>query len=175
MPAILSHYKGKAYDNFKESLKTEVTQLVYTGSLKRFLTYSTLRDPQELLTLPTDTLEDMIKKHSIYLQKEIKSPCQAKMFQAALKHFCRMNKIKGVDWDVLHEFKGRATKSTKYGQGRDEAYTHEQINKVLSVCNLRNRAIVLIYCTTGIRFSSATANEVKTYPKVGRYLQVYGL
>ena len=101
MPAILSHYKGKAYDNFKESLKTEVTQLVYTGSLKRFLTYSTLRDPQELLTLPTDTLEDMIKKHSIYLQKEIKSPCQAKNFQAALKHFCRMNKIKGVDWDVL--------------------------------------------------------------------------
>ena len=54
--------------------------------------------------------------------------------------------------------------------------THtNRLTKSLSVCNLRNRAIVLIYCTTGIRLASATANEVKTYPKVGRYLQVYGL
>lgn len=166
-PALLSQYKGKAYDNFKESLKTEATQLVYTGSLKRFLIYSKLKDPQELLTIPIDTLEEMIKKHSIYLQKEIKSPCQAKMFQAALKHFCRMNKIKGVDWDVLHEFKGRATKSTKYGQGRDEAYTHEQINKVLSVCNLRNRAIVLIYCTTGIRLSALPPMKLRHIQKLG--------
>ena len=165
-PAILSQYKGKAYDNFKDSLKTEVTQLVYTGSLKRFLTYSKLKDPQELLTIPTDTLEDMIKKHSIYLQKEIKSPCQAMNFQAALKHFCRMNKIKGVDWDILHEFKGRATKSTKYGQGRDDAYSHEQINKVLSICNLRNRVIVLIYCTTGIRLSALPPLKLRHIQKL---------
>ena len=88
-PTILSQYKGKAYDNFKDSLKTEVTQLVYTGSLKRFLTYSKLKDPQELLTIPSDTLEEMIKNHTIYLQKEIKSQSQARNFQAALKHFCR--------------------------------------------------------------------------------------
>ena len=91
-PTILSLYQGKAFDNFKDSLKTEVTQLGYTNSLKRFLTYNKLTSPQELLTIPTDTLEDMIKNHTIYLQKEIKSPSQAMNFQSALKHFCRMNK-----------------------------------------------------------------------------------
>ena len=126
-PATLSQYQGKAYDNFKDSLKTEVTQLVYTNSLKRFLTYNKLTKPQELLTIPSDTLEDMIKNHTIYLQKEIKSPSQAMIFQSALKHFCRMNKIRGIEWDLLHEFKGKTAKPTKYGQDRDDAYSNEQI------------------------------------------------
>jgi integrase len=153
--------------NFKDSLKTEVTQLVYTGSLKRFLTYSKTKDPQQLLTIPSDTLEEMIKIHTIYLQKEIKSPCQAMNFQAALKHFCKMNKIKGVDWDILHEFKGRTAKLTKYGQGRDDAYSREQINQVLSVSNLRNRAIVLIYSTTGIRLSALPPMKLRHIQKLG--------
>ena len=165
-PTILSLYQGKAFDNFKDSLKTEVTQLVYTNSLKRFLTYNKLTSPQELLTIPTDTLEDMIKNHTIYLQKEIKSPSQAMNFQSALKHFCRMNKIKGLDWDLLHEFKGKK-KPTKYGQDRDDAYSHEQINKVLSVCNLRNRAIVLIYCSTGIRLSALPPMRLRHIQKLG--------
>ena len=110
-PAILSQYQGKAYDNFKDSLKTEVTQMVYTNSLKRFLSLNNLTNPQDLLTIPSDTLEEMIKKHTIYLQKEIKSPHLAMIFQSALKHFCRMNKIRGIEWDLLHEFKSK-TKST---------------------------------------------------------------
>ena len=166
-PSILSQYKGKAYDNFKDSLKTEVTQFVYTNSLKRFLTFNKLTDPQQLVTIPSDTLEDMIKNHSIYLQKEIKSPSQAMNFQSALKHFCRMNKIRGVEWDLLHEYKGKTAKSTKYGQDRDDAYTHEQINKVLSVCNLRSRAIVLIYCSTGIRLSALPPMKLRNIQKLG--------
>ena len=164
--AILSKYQGKAYDNFKDSLKTEITQLVYTNSLKRFLTFNNLTNPQDLLTIPSDTLEEMIKKHTIYLQKVIKSPSQAMMFQSALKHFCRMNKIRGIEWDLLHEFKSK-TKSTKYGQDRDDAYSHEQINKVLSVCNLRNRAIVLIYCSTGIRLSALPPMKLRHIQKIG--------
>ena len=85
--AILSQYQGKAYDNFKDSLKTVVTQLVYTNSLKRFLTFSKLKNPQHLLTIPSDTLEDMIKKHTIYLQKEIKSPMSSNEFPISAKAF----------------------------------------------------------------------------------------
>jgi integrase len=166
IPSILSKYQGKAYDNFKDSLKTEVTQLVYTNSLKRFLTHNNLADPQHLLTIPSDMLEEMIKKHTIYLQKEVKSPYQATIFQSAFKHFCRMNKIRGVEWDLLHEFKSK-TKSTKYGQDRDDAYSHEQINKVLSVCNLRSRTIVLIYCTTGIRLSALPPMKLRHIQKLG--------
>jgi integrase len=165
-PAILSRYQGKAYDNFKDSLRTEITQLVYTNSLRRFLTFNNLTNPQDLLTIASDTLEEMIKKHTIYLQKVIKSPSQAMMFQSALKHFCRMNKIRGIEWDLLHEFKSK-TKSTKYGQDRDDAYSHEQINKVLSVSNLRNRAIVLIYCSTGIRLSALPSMRLKHIQKMG--------
>jgi integrase len=165
-PAILSQYQGKAYDNFKDSLKTEVTQLVYTTALKRFLTINNLTSPEQLLTIPSDTLEEMIKKHTIYLQKVVKSPNLAMIFQSALKHFCRMNKIRGIEWDLLHQFKSNI-KSTKYGQDRDDAYDREQINKVLSVCNLRNRAIVLIYCSTGIRLSALPPLKLRHIQKLG--------
>jgi hypothetical protein len=111
-------------------------------------------------------IEEMIKKHTIYLQKEVKSPYQATIFQSAFKHFCRMNKIRGVEWDLLHEFKSK-TKTTKYGQDRDDAYSQEQINKVLSVCNLRSRGIVLIYCSTGIRLSALPPMKLRHIQKLG--------
>jgi hypothetical protein len=167
-PAILSQYQGKAYDNFKDSLKTEVTQLVYTNALKGFFTLNNLTSPEQVLTIPSDTLEEMIKKHTIYLQKVVKSPHLAMIFQSALKHFCRMNKIRGIEWDLLHQFKGK-TNSTKYGQYRDDAYDREQINKALSVCNLRNRAIVLIYCSTGIRLSALPPMKLRHIQKLDIY------
>ena len=59
------------------------------------------------------------------------------------------------------------TKSSKYGQERDDAYSYEQINKVLSISNLRNRAIVLIYCSTGIRLSALPPMKLRHIQKLG--------
>ena len=38
-----------------------------------------------------------------------------------------MNKIRGVEWDLLPEFKSK-TKTTKYGQDRDDAVIRNQNN-----------------------------------------------
>jgi len=160
-----SIYQGKAFANFKDSINSEVTERNYTYRLKRFLTHNQISTPDKLLTLPVDTLEEMIKAHTVYLQKEIKSSAQAEIFQAALKHFCRMNKIKGVDWDLLQEFRNKA-KTTKYGQDRDDAYSHDQINRLLSICSLKQRAIVLIYCSTGIRLSALPPMKLRNMSKV---------
>jgi integrase len=101
------------------------------------------------------------------LKNEIKSPVQAKQFQSAIRRFCRMNKIKGIDWDFLHEFKGRKGNKTKYGQDKDDAYTHDQINKLLSICDSRQRCIVLIYASTGIRLAALPPmklRDIQTVP-----------
>ena len=47
------------------------------------------------------------------------------------------------------------------------AYSQEQINKLLSVCNLRSRAIVLIYCSTGIRLSALPPIKLRHIQKLG--------
>jgi integrase len=34
---------------------------------------------------------------------------------------------------------------------KDRAYTREEISKILEFCDMRNRAIVLLFASTGIR------------------------
>ncbi|MGG6459926.1 MAG: hypothetical protein ACM3JQ_00725 [Candidatus Eiseniibacteriota bacterium] len=160
----LQEYEGKssAYDNFKDSLRSEQTVKYYTYRLNKFLKKNGLDSPDKLLSFPPNVLEDMIRQHTLYLVKEAKSNYQTTVFQAALKHFCRMNKMKGIDWDFLHQFNSKSlVKKTKYNQDKDDAYSHEQIQKLLSVCNLREKAIVLIYASTGIRLSGLPSLKIR--------------
>jgi integrase len=104
-----------------------------------------------MLKISYNDLELMIKKFIVYEQKEKQSPAHARMSLYAIKHFCRMNKIK-LDWDVSRPFQSKL-KSKKYS-AEDDAYTHNQINQLLSVCDIREKALVLIYASTGIRVSA---------------------
>jgi hypothetical protein len=132
---VIQTYEGAAFFNFIESLNSEITKRNYSYSLKQFLKHYTLTSPQELLSLSLDSIEEMIKKYLVYQVKEKHSPVQARIDIAALRHFCKMNKIK-LDWDLIAAFKGK-NKSSKNGTDRDDAYSHEQINQLLSICNIR--------------------------------------
>ena len=74
----VQQYEGNAFFNFIESCNSEITKRNYAYCLKQFLRFHGLTNPQELLSIGYDTLEDMIKK---YLVNEVKinhSPSQAK-------------------------------------------------------------------------------------------------
>lgn len=74
-----------------------------------------------------------------------------------------MNKIK-LDWDLIFPFKTKMR-----ARGKDEAYNHDQINKLLSVCDLRLKATVLIYASTGIRSGALPPLKLKDIVKIGIY------
>lgn len=57
---ILALYHGKAYFNFIESLQTVSTKRNYAYGLKHFLTHHELKEPEQLLSISLDSLEDMI-------------------------------------------------------------------------------------------------------------------
>jgi site-specific recombinase XerD len=163
---ILTEFKGKAYFNFIESLHAEYTQRTYTYALRNFLRYIQLTNPEELLSIPLDTLEEKIKQYLVYLAKEKKVTFQVKVNFAAIKHFCRMNKIK-IDWDLMRSFKAR-TKWVKYSTGnKDDAYTHGQIRSLLEVCNMRFKVVGLIYASTGIRLSALPPLKLRHLEKIG--------
>ena len=71
-----------------------------------------------------------------------------------------MNKIK-LDWDLIFAFKGRVRT-----RGKDGAYKHDQVNKLLSICNIRMKVIVLIYASTGIRSVALTPLKLKHVQKI---------
>ncbi len=164
MTNVQSVYEGTAsYFNFIESLNSEITKGLYTKCLKSFLEYNGLESPDQIIKIPLDSLEHMLKKFIVYRQKEKQSPAFARLSLYALKHFCRMNKIK-LDWDVLQSFQGKV-KTKKYSNN-DEAYSHQQINQLLSICDIREKAVVLIYASTGIRASALSPLKLKHIEKV---------
>ncbi len=162
---ILAIYQGTAYFNFIESLNSEVTKTQYTYALKEFLNHNRLSCPDDILSIPLDSLEELIKRYLVYKLKEKKSPSHARTSLSALKHFCTMNKIK-LDWNLLKPFQGKV-KSKKYSTGDvDDAYTHDQIHKLLSICNLRQKAMVLIYASTGIRLAALPPLKLRHIKKI---------
>jgi hypothetical protein len=62
---ILTEFKGKAYFNFIESFHAEYTQRAYTYALRNFLKYIQLTNPEELLSIPLDILEEKIKQYLV--------------------------------------------------------------------------------------------------------------
>lgn len=157
---VLSLYQGNAYFNFIESLHSESTKRNYAYGLKHFLTHHKLKDPQEILSIPLDSLEEMIKKYVVYLTNVHKSSGMARVNLGALRHFCKMNKIK-LDWDLIYAFKGKSRI-----KGKDKAYSHEEIHKLLSVCGIRLKVIVLIYASTGIRSAALPPLKLKHITKI---------
>jgi hypothetical protein len=119
---ILALYQGTAYFNFIESLQSMSTKRNYAYGLKHFLIHNQLKDPEQILSISLDSLEEMIKKYLVFLTQVHKSNSMARINLAAIKHFCRMNKVK-LDWDLIFAFKGKIR-----NRGKDEAYIHDQIN-----------------------------------------------
>lgn len=78
-PKILTLYEGEAYFNFIESLHSKSTKRNYAYGLKHFLTHHKLTDPEQILTIPLEELEDMIKKYLVYLTQAHKSTGMARV------------------------------------------------------------------------------------------------
>ena len=102
----------------------------------------------------------MIKKYLVYLTNVHKSNGMARVNLAAIHHFCKMNKIK-LDWEPISVFKGQGRI-----KGKDKAYEHEDIYKLLSVSGIRLRVIVLIYASTGIRSAALPPLKLKHITKI---------
>ena len=58
-------------------------------------------------------------------------------------------------------FKGKAR-----NKGKDEAYEHRELYKLLSVCGIRLKLIVLIYSSTGIRADAFPPLKLKHISKI---------
>ncbi|MFZ0895705.1 MAG: hypothetical protein WAZ77_14505 [Candidatus Nitrosopolaris sp.] len=95
---------------------------------------------------PTDTiieyLTSMKKEHLSY-------PYRGLSF-SSIKHFYKMNNVL-LNWETIRMFLGEKTSGNKL-----RGYTHEEIQKLLSVAAPTYKAIILTYCSTGMRRAALT-------------------
>jgi integrase len=103
----------------------------------------------EFLNLPVKEIEDMIIDEIVNLQQNKKmSSSYIKMLTSAIQHLCSMNDVT-LNWKKIRKFV-----KTDIVKHTDEAYTHEDIRKLLAISDVRMKAVFLILSSTGIRIGA---------------------
>lgn len=156
-------YQPKSYRNFINALNSEVTKRNYHQALLRFITHYSysIQDIDELVKLPVQGIESMIINRIIDMQQQEKlSVSSVTMIINALQHFYSMNDI------ILNWKKVRKFVKTDVPRTTDEAYTHEDISKLMAVSDSRMKMVILIFASTGIRVDALHSIKLRNLTKI---------
>lgn len=143
----------RVYFNFANSLKSPQTRLKYEYNLKKFL-FSNKISIDRFVSLPTKDIENMLIDYISKMKTEGLSTSYINVTLAAIKHLCIMNDIV-INARKISKFVGEPTKLHE-----DRPYTHEEILRLLNVCDLRMKALVLLLASTGMRIGALPSLKV---------------
>ncbi|MGA9154639.1 MAG: site-specific integrase [Candidatus Nitrosopolaris sp.] len=154
-----------------ESLKTKSTLNAYTTHLSLFCKFHNTH-PDELIQLNNSAgeLKTMVLNYIIYLKKVAKhsagkpkkgqlSVNSIKLYLNGVKSFLEFNEI-ALPWKKIASFyPDDVTNSYR-------SYTKEEIKKLLSVADSRDRCIILLMASSGIRVGAIQTLKVKSIKRL---------
>jgi hypothetical protein len=175
----------KPYDNFIQSIGNPETRREYIAGLKRFLVHfkignkwekleqlqlkdsePLIRDSSEkLLKLSIHELEDTLIEYVVFMKKNDRSQGLITQQIASVRKFLITNRI-NLNWDFINQYKGEFKRKQK-----DEAYTHEQIQRLLDISKYRTKVLVLIFASTGSRVGAIPDLKKKHLKRIGDLYQ----
>lgn len=147
---------------FMYSVRSEQTKKNYMVRLEYFFESVSLT-PNELLSLPVDKIQDILIDYIIKLRDRKLSHNYIKARLSPVITFLEINDI-FINKKKMARFYGEQKKTVK-----DYAYTHEDIQKMLSMASLRHKVIILIYSSTGIRKSAILDLKVKHLQNIDNF------
>lgn len=144
--------KSNVYYNFINSLNSESTRKSYEFCIEKFLNhYNT--DLDSLLKLSTNDISNLVIR---YLVGTKISKSYKNQILSAIMHACEMNDVI-LNWKKLKKFI-KSDKTDNEISGKDRAYTHEEIQKILGFSDQRNRTAFLLLASTGMRIGAMHTN-----------------
>jgi integrase len=94
------------------------------------------------------------------------SPATVSVRIAAISHFYEMNDVV-INWRKLKKFKGRHRNIIE-----DRPYTRDEIKKLVDVAPLRDKAIILLMASSGMRKGAIPYLRMRDITKIDKY-QLY--
>jgi len=141
--------KPRSLQVFEQSLTSEVTRSNYLGRLDAFMRFLEIENYDHLIKTDPKTLQIHVEDYVIYLKKKHeRGAFRARSFNTYLtpiEHFFVQNDIT-LNFKKIRKWFPKHEKLT----GQD-AYSNEDIKKLLSVASLRWRAIIHFFASTGVR------------------------
>src|SRR5215831_15785531 len=149
-----------------ESLKSKSTMTAYTTHLSIFCKFHNT-DPDQLIQLNVTQLKTTILNYIIHLKKIAKQSAgkptkgglsvnSIKLYLIGVKSFLEFNEI-ALPWKKISKF---------YPDDVTNSYTKEEIKKLLSVADPRDRCIILLMASSGIRVGAIQSLKVKSIKRL---------
>ena len=140
-----------------EGVQSEYTKQVYEDSFNRFLRHIKVHHLQVLKDFGPKILEQMIIKYVIRVRDFKNPPLSRGSIQAdcgAIYHFCEMNDI------ILNKKKISRFFPPDESTHDDRLYTAEEMQHILSECNKREKVIILLMVSAGMRIGAISKIKV---------------
>ncbi|MGC1133439.1 MAG: hypothetical protein WA941_11485 [Nitrososphaeraceae archaeon] len=158
-----TNQKTDYYNMFLGSIKSPYTKKVYTNALKLYLEYMDVKNAnnlinQELIKSPAkiQEIENQLIDYISYLQKEKElSYATVHTRLSAVFHFYTINRV-NLNKTYVSKFFQQKKKVMK-----DVAYTREQIRQILSTCNVRQKVVILLLTSTGMRVGALHTLKIR--------------
>jgi len=158
--------QSKAYFNFINSLKTESTRKSYTFCIEKFLGHYE-KDLDQFLRLSQDEMTNLIIKY--FVDNKISNQYK-NLMNATLKHACEIDDVV-LNWKKIKKFIN-SEKTENETNGRDRAYTHEEIQRILEFSEQRIRTAFFILASTGMRIGALHSLRINDLEKIGNIYKI---
>src|SRR5215207_9300338 len=157
-----------AYLLFVDTCRSPDTRLAYSKALRYFMDYLRIepqaaydkllppeRDPKVIQMDLCDFITDLRKKGI--------ASASVTTYTAALAKFYAMNDIT-LNWKKIRSFMAEHEKVAE-----DRPYTHSEIQILLSKATPRNRAIILLMSSAGLRVGAVPSLRIKDLEPIDKY------
>ncbi|HEY7573412.1 MAG TPA: site-specific integrase [Nitrososphaeraceae archaeon] len=162
---LQSQEHSEAYLNFISSVDSEFSRRTYQQVFPFFMKFCQVETYDAMLEIQSvKKLEGLIRDYIIYLKEDRKaSPGTIRSYTTAIAHFYEMNDVR-INWKKLKKFKGKY-----HSVVEDVPYTRNQIKSLIEMSDLRERAMILMMASAGLRRGALITMKLKDLQKIAKY------
>ncbi|HEY7080969.1 MAG TPA: hypothetical protein VH500_14815, partial [Nitrososphaeraceae archaeon] len=159
-----SSNSSDAYKNFINSTNSAITRKEYIINFSYFMAYCKITYHEDMLSIKQPILEGLIRDYIIYLRHERNlAPATISSYIAPISHFYQMNDVT-INWKKLNKFRAKY-----YSVIEDKPYSKEQIKALVDVAMLRDKCIILLMCSAGLRRGAMQYLRLRDITKIEKY------
>lgn len=156
--------KSLAKYNFVSTCRSEATKETYLRGMNYFM---------DFVKVDREKYDKLLEKDPKIIQMDICrfitefrdkiAPATLSTYVAAIRKFYAMNDI-SLNWEKIHGFEHEAVKVSE-----DRPYESGEIKQLVEHANLRNRAVIYLMSSTGIRLGAFPYLRVKDLEPIEEY------
>jgi integrase len=144
-----------AYRLFIESPPSPASRIVYWNDLKLYAQYRKVEAFEDLLKWDPRLLQSQIIDYIIYLKGQRLSGNSINTRINSIKKFYESNDI-DLRWRKIKGYMGSKRRVKK-----DRPYTYEEIRKILDKANERERVVIYLLISSGMRIGALNTLKIK--------------